>query len=383
MPNAMKPIPPANQPPRNYPPGPTVTRHLWPAWHLWLLFASLVLVSGCNTLPRSGRPEPRQGDEIVAAGQFFHTGTRVVLWLDPGGYDAYRVERRFAPLEKSGWEASAEDVKTLTSPNRYGLRRASLSTNELERVRGGGWDLPLLRRVVDQFVLHFDVAGTSRTCFRVLQDDRDLSIHFMLDLDGTIYQTLDLKERAYHATTSNDRSVGVEIANIGAYPANEKNPFAEWYHTNAAGQTTITIPERLAGGGLRTTNFTGHPARNEPVRGTIQDQDLVQYDFTPEQYAALTKLTASLCRIFPKLKCQYPVDAEGKLITHKLPPGELKNYQGVLGHFHIQTDKVDPGPALDWERVVGGARRILGIEPPKVTVPAGPLLTPRARDLLR
>ena len=41
---------------------------------------------------------PRIGDEIVAAGQFVHTGTRVVLWMDPGGYDAYRVERRFSPL---------------------------------------------------------------------------------------------------------------------------------------------------------------------------------------------------------------------------------------------------------------------------------------------
>jgi N-acetyl-anhydromuramyl-L-alanine amidase AmpD len=347
------------------------------------LLAALVVVSGCNTLPRSGRPEPRQGDEIVAAGQFFHTGTRVVLWLDPGGYDAYRVERRFAPLEKSGWEASQEEERTLTSPNRYGLRRASLTTNELERVRGGGWDLPLLQRVVDQFVLHFDVAGTSRTCFRVLQDDRDLSIHFMLDLDGTIYQTLDLKERAFHATTSNDRSVGVEIANLGAYPVDEKNPFAAWYHTNATGQTSITIPARFDGGGIRTTNFTGHPARNEMVRGSIQGQDLVQYDFTPEQYAALTRLTASLCRIFPKLKCQYPVDPEGKLITRKLPNAELKNYQGVLGHYHIQTDKVDPGPALDWDRVIGGARRILGVEPSETKLPAGPLLTPRARDLLR
>lgn len=29
-------------------------------------------------------------------------------------------------------------------------------------------------------------------------------------------QTLDVKERAWHATTANDRSVGVEMCNIGA-----------------------------------------------------------------------------------------------------------------------------------------------------------------------
>src|SRR5581483_9800858 len=108
---------------------------------------------------------------------------------------------------------------------------------EFERVRGGGWDLPLLQRVVDQFVLHFDAAGTSRNCFRILQDQRGLSVHFMLDLDGTIYQTLDLKERASHAGPANSRSVGVEIANMGAYESGEKDPLDEWYQHQTNGAT--------------------------------------------------------------------------------------------------------------------------------------------------
>ena len=337
-----------------------------------------LLACGCGTLPRSGRLEPRRGDEIVAAGQFFHTGTPVVLWLDPGGYDAYRVERRFGPIEQSDWADSTEAVRSLKTPNRYGLRKAELTPAELERVRGGGWDLPLLQKVVDQFVIHFDVAGTSRSCFATLQDDRDLSVHFMLDLDGTIYQTLDLKERAWHATTSNDRSVGVEIANMGGYPVHGKNPFAQWYGTNASGETIITLPKRLGNGGIRTQPFTGRPARPQPVRGVIQGEDLIQYDFTPEQYAALTKLTAALCRVFPKLTCQYPVDANGKLIPHKLPYEQLKNYHGVLGHYHIQTDKDDPGPAFNWELVIGGAQKLLAGEG------AGqPLYCPRAAGQFR
>ena len=337
-------------------------------WML-LLGVPLIFATGCRTTPRAGQNESRRGDEIVAAGQMFHTGTRVVLWMDPGGYDAYRVERRFAPVAKSDWSNSCAEVKTLKTPNRYGLRAGALTPAQIEKVRGGGWDLPLLQSIVDQFVIHFDVCGTSRTCFNVLQDERDLSVHFMLDLDGTIYQTLDLKERAWHATTSNDRSIGVEIANIGAYPASATNDFGQWYHTGTDGQTTITIPERFGDGGLRTKNFVGHPARPLPVRGTIQSDDLVQYDFTPEQYAALTRLTAALCKVFPKLKCRYPVDAEGKLIPHKLPADELKNYQGVLGHYHIQTNKNDPGPAFDWERVIGGANKILDEDYPR-TPPA-------------
>ena len=340
---------------------------------LFIILTMTMFVCGCSTVSRPGQMEPRQGDEIVAAGQFFHTGTPVVLWMDPGGYDAYRVERRFSPIDTSDWSNSCAEVQTLKTPNRYGLRQNTLTTNQIETVRGGGWDLPLLQSVVDQFVIHFDDCGTSRTCFQVLQDDRDLSVHFMLDLDGTIYQTLDLKERARHATTSNNRSVGVEIANMGAFPVDGKNPFDQWYQTNSAGDIFITIPARFGDGGIRTRNFTGHPARNAPVRGTIQGDDLVQYDFTPEQYAALTKLTAALCKIFPKLKCRYPVDARGSLVPQKLPDDELKNYQGVLGHYHIQTNKVDPGPAFDWERVIGGANKLLAGK-------AVPLLTPRAAE---
>ena len=102
---------------------------------------------------------PRKGDEIIVAGQLFHTGTRVVTWMDPGGYDAYRVERRFSPLEESSWEKTRESVTAIPSPNRYSLRRGALAPEDLERVRGGGWDLRTLQNGVDQFVVHYDVAG--------------------------------------------------------------------------------------------------------------------------------------------------------------------------------------------------------------------------------
>lgn len=323
-------------------------------------FLSFVfLLAGCSSVPKSGAPAPRTGDEIVVAGQFFHTGTPVVLWTDPGGYDAYRVERRFSAMDKADWETSKAEGKYLSTPNRYGLRRKGLSDEEAERVRGGGWDLPLLQRTVDQFVLHFDVCGISRQCFNILHDHRGLSVHFMLDVDGTIYQTLDLKERAWHATTSNDRSVGIEIANMGAYRPGAKNPFAEWYATNAAGATVMTIPKRFGPSPVRDPNFAGGPARPAPVEGMVQGETLIQYDFTPQQYEALTKLTAALCRVFPGIRCDYPRDDEGHLINHKLSDEELAIYQGVIGHYHIQKNKTDPGPALQWDKVIDGARRIM------------------------
>src|SRR5215510_14135501 len=105
-------------------------------WHYrrWtvLLVIPWILGSGCTTTKRAGQMEPRQGDEIVAAGQFFHTGTRVVLWMDPDGYDAYRVERRFGPIDHASWDSSKAEAKDLTSPNRYNSRRAGLTDEEIE-----------------------------------------------------------------------------------------------------------------------------------------------------------------------------------------------------------------------------------------------------------
>lgn len=322
-----------------------------------LVAVFVVMAGGCVRAPVAGELR-RRGDEIVVCGRYFHTGAPVVLWTDPGGYDAYRVEPRFA--------AASADARSDLPPARYGLRNprggvtgdAVLLADDLERVRAGGWDLPTLRRVVDQFVIHYDVAGTSRQCFRVLHDLRGLSVHFMIDLDGTIYQTLDVKERAWHATTSNDRSVGVEIANIGAYPEGGDSPLRTWYAADGGG-VRVVLPDWMGDGGIRTPGFIARPDRPESVRGSIQGRTLEQYDFTREQYESLTRLTAALCTVLPRITCDYPRDAAGNLIPSALPDEELAQYSGLLGHYHILENKTDPGPAFDWERVVAGARRLM------------------------
>jgi N-acetylmuramoyl-L-alanine amidase len=327
---------------------------------LLLICAAAFTLAGCH-LARPRTFVPRKGDEIVVAGQLFHTGTPVVTWMDPGGYDAYRTERRFSAFDESSWEKTKATVKELSAPARFGLRREPLTPEEIERVRGGGWDLPTLRKVVDQFVIHYDAAGLSKNCFKTLHDFRGLSVHFMLDLDGTIYQTLDVKERAFHATTSNTRSIGIEIAHIGAFPPGIQKAADIWYQRDARGAPFIKIPERVGDPMIRTANFTAHPARPEPVIGSIQGSELAQYDFTPEQYIALIKLTAALCKVFPAIACDYPRAADGKLVRQKLSEDDLKAYHGVLGHFHVQTNKIDPGPAFDWDKVIGGAQRLLGL----------------------
>ena len=72
-----------------------------------------------------------------------------------------------------------------------------------------------LQQVVRQFVVHHDGCPDSRTCFQVLHNERGLSVHFLIDNDGTIYQTLDLVDCAFQAAGVNEISVGVELANRG------------------------------------------------------------------------------------------------------------------------------------------------------------------------
>jgi len=259
--------------------------------------------------PRAGAPLERRGDEIVACGRFFHTGTKVVLWLDPGGYDAYRPHRRFEPevvAPASGDGGAA----------RYGSFRRNLPPEIDARVRERGWDLEDLRRVVRQVVIHYDAAGSARNCFRVLHDVRGLSCHFLVDLDGTIYQTLDLKERAWHASEANDASIGIEIANWGAY---------------------------------RTETELRRVAREGPVvRGRVQGIDLVQEPFRDAQYDALAALLRTLLEVFPSIEARAPAEKEAF--------AGAAAFAGLVGHYHLTRGKVDPGPAFDWDRLLAALR---------------------------
>lgn len=295
-------------------------------------------LAGCQSRPPpkpEAKPTPvvaAAGDDgIIVAGKRFATGTRVVTWLERGGYNAYDTKVSAFNRRALDGKKAEERLPTLAD----------------------------LQRNVDQFVLHYDECGLSKICFDVLQK-RGLSVHFMLDVDGTVYQTLDLRERAWHATTSNDRSIGIEIANIGAYAPGDTKRFSEWYQRNKAGQVRLVPPLAVGNPRLRTPHFVARPLRPNPVRGRVQGREFTQYDLTPEQYAALIKLTAALHRVFPKIRLDYPRDAAGKLATGTLPDAALAKFQGVLGHFHIQDNKIDPGPALQWDTLVTGARRAAG-----------------------
>lgn len=276
---------------------------------------------GASERPIAFETEARRGDEIVVDGKWFSTGADVVLWLDPEGYNAYRTVPRF------------------DSDGPMGLRYRT-------RAAAGGGDV---LEAIDQFVLHYDACGLSRECFRVLHDRRELSVHFMIDVDGTIYQTLDVREEAWHAKEVNARAVGVEIAHIGAYPPGQTEPIERWYEPGPGGMV-LDWPDDLGDGGVRTPDFVGRPARPQLVEGVVGDATYVQMDFTEEQYDALVKLSAALVRALPNLGADLPRDADGRVRTGTLSDAEVEAFRGILGHHHLNAAKRDPGPAFDWER---------------------------------
>jgi N-acetyl-anhydromuramyl-L-alanine amidase AmpD len=177
-----------------------------------------------------------------------------------------------------------------------------------------------------------------------------------------VYQSLDLKERARHAVSANDTSIGVEIAQIGAYDPSDPKERAvldAWYAKDESGRVRVRLPARLGDGGLRAQGFVARPAREEPVEGRIHGRLLVQYDFTGEQYRSLIRLAAALCTVLPKIRADAPRGADGHIRDGVLSEAEIAGFGGLIGHYHLTTSKIDPGPAFDWERVVAGVRAIL------------------------
>ncbi|MEZ6183614.1 MAG: peptidoglycan recognition family protein [Planctomycetota bacterium] len=321
------------------------------------LVAGLALgASGCTSndqpapdgeegAPAEADPTPSRGTSIIVAGVPFDIGAPVVTWKDPQGYDAYSQRCAFSDDVLPTSPAPGCDT-----PERYsegGRRRLEPALAEVVAARG--WTPELLALHLTQVVVHYDAAWTSRNCFKVLHDQRGLSCHFLLDLDGTLYQTLDLTERARHAGAANDLSVGIEIAHPGVLAS---DTIRAAYSQDATGAVLDLGPFA----GDLPPGFVARPARPDPVEGLIHGKPYAQYDFTEAQYETLAALVGALAELFPRMPLEVPRDPGGEILWRVLTPEELASFRGVIGHYHVSVHKQDPGPAFRWERLLELAR---------------------------
>jgi len=245
------------------------------------------------------------GTSIIVAGQPVDVGRPVVLWNEPEGFDGYAqscVERQYM----------SQSVCCTHQFKRFGERKGMK-----------GRDLASLKQQITQLVLHLDGCVNSRSCFYSMHDTPrpdggcGLSAHFMIDADGTIYQTLDLLESAWHAEQSNSTGIGVEICNRGDAGRNELDRLPAEY-------------------------------RSRPVKDvTINGHVIHAFDFRPEQYESVIALARVVVRLFPNVRPVIP-ERDGKPLLETLP--DPLAFHGIVGHLHVdkQRHKWDPG-AFNWD----------------------------------
>src|ERR1051325_3123416 len=141
----------------------------------------------------------RPSGVIYIADQPFHVEAPVVNFRDSPYWDA--TKEYCIPTETERVPAcqgpvpygNVDKAAYAKTPKRYSSRPA------LRSYYSSGKQPPLeaVKAVIKQFVVHHDGCNSADMCFNVVQNERGLSVHFLIDNDGTIFQTIDLAWMAY------------------------------------------------------------------------------------------------------------------------------------------------------------------------------------------
>ena len=252
------------------------------------------------------------GSEIIVCNQRFDIDHKVITFEDKHGYSHYLPHCNRNPDKVyPSHPASGLSDRML----RYRARR-SMGRDWKERLSPPA-ALRRLKRGVRQFLIHMDGCRDAYMCYTVLHDQRGLSVHFMVDNDGTIYQALDLADCAFHGGGVNEFSIGVELQNRGRAKKGKED-----YYTK----------QKLPARDIVTCKVHGFLFR--------------AFDFTEGQYTAMIKLSTALNKILdlPLVAPQHGGEPVWGVMER------YRRFRGFLGHYHIERQKWDPGP-WDFQRM--------------------------------
>ncbi|MAF25699.1 hypothetical protein CL634_09035 [bacterium] len=165
------------------------------------------------------------------------------------------------------------------------------------------------------FVNHWDVCLSAESCAKVL-NRRGISVHFLIENDGTIFQMLDTQHKAWHAGIQkyeggNTKGIGVEISN--AYYLK----YQDWYVKNGFGERPIQ--------------------ENAYVHGRALEPFL---DFYPVQLQALKALWKAI-HIGVGIPLEYPKNSDGYIETGVHRDCERGKFHGFCNHYNITKNKKD------------------------------------------
>ena len=258
----------------------------------------------------------RPSGKLIIGGTSFDTDAPIVNWREGPKWDAtstYCIPTKTEQGALSRCHTVADGMRPYGPPEVPYTRRYSTRPQLRQSKWKNGEAAPYdaVKNVIKQFVIHHDGCASADMCFNVLQNERGLSVHFLIDNDGTIYQTIDLGLMAYHAAEWNLHSIGVELCNRGDA---RKEPN---YYKNS--------PDR------------------EPKPCKINDYTYLAFDYTPAQYESLKKLGRALLRLLPNLPAEYPQTSPGVQSWDTLPTSASFGFSGYIGHYHLTRQKWDPG----------------------------------------
>ncbi len=183
----------------------------------------------------------------------------------------------------------------------------------MEAARGTYYDYSgRPERKIRYFVNHWDVCLNSKSCQDVL-NRRGVSVHFLIDNDGTIYQTMDMQHAAWHAGSSrtNRPSVGVEISNA-YYPR-----YQDWYVKNGFGERPLIEDAWV------------HGSKLDPFTG-----------FYPVQLDALKSLWRAIHGA-TGIPYEAPTNQFGKTSTKYEQNVAYGDFEGFVSHYHVSKNKID------------------------------------------
>lgn len=278
----------------------------------------------------AGRPAPRYWPQHTESADYARITARFQRAM------GLTIDGKHGPATRAAYDAN----EAAPRPQHYiiadGIRREvpfAITTWEQDPFWNSypGGNFRWRRSEVEVYVLHWDVTFSSKQTHKgLLRPERDASVQFLIDEDGSIYQCLDAGfVAAWHAGSAgdvNDRSDGVEINN-------------RYYPADNGKQGTAIRPI----------------IKDLPVNGNSRAEYM---DFLEPQKVSAVNLGDALAKIFgfprrlpraPECSSEWAgddKDAPGSVLRGKLDKESLYEHKGGAGHYHYAEGKIDPGVAL-------------------------------------
>lgn len=188
--------------------------------------------------------------------------------------------------------------------------------------------------------LHFTAGANADSAIRTFAGDpRRVATAYVVDTDGRIFELFDPELWAYSfgvkgglASTIEKRTVAIEIANWGPLRRNGDTLYC-WPPADKQGRETYS------------RKYCRIEETDRYVTATFRGTKYFAA-YSPEQIAAVHRLVKHLCQRFDIPAVIPPVEK-----TQVADVAYFARWRGVFGHQNVRADKVDPGPALNWQRL--------------------------------